>query len=673
MRNAIRWFSDLSITWKLLTSFMFIALMACIVGLVGITQIRSIANADNELYEKATVPISKLGELAWAIKQTQIDVRNILLADNQEEMQKNSDHFTETNRQIATLSQEYAKSISTPEMQQRYQRFVSEYEQLSRFMEQARKAGMDQFRADAVALLNGDAARARAAVDEAIGEMVKQDIDHASKTAATNNSRARTATFVMAIALILGALFAVGDGLYLSSLIGKPMKMLAERIEQLRLDCISALGASAEAMARGDLKASVQVSIPRVEIDTKDEIGMLADGMNEIIEQAKRTVTSFDQAVGKIRNVLEETRHLIEAARAGKLSERGHTDSLEGGYRDLVMGINEMLDAVLAPINEASVVLDRVAARDLSARMTGNYKGEFAKIETSLNTAVQNLDDALVQVAIATEQIASASGQISGGSQSLAQGASEQAGSLQEVSTSLQGMSAMTRQNSESARGAKNLTESARSITGKGVESMKRLSDAINRIKSSSDQTAKIVQTIDEIAFQTNLLALNAAVEAARAGDAGKGFAVVAEEVRNLAMRSAGAAKNTSTLIEESVKNAEDGVSINREVLENLQHIDAQVNKVSEAMVEITMASERQTEGIEQINASVAQMNQVTQQTAAGAEESASAAEELSGQSREMQSMVESFRLTENNRGAMSHQSGSLRRPTVSAGWARLN
>jgi methyl-accepting chemotaxis protein len=175
---------------------------------------------------------------------------------------------------------------------------------------------------------------------------------------------------------------------------------------------------------------------------------------------------------------------------------------------------------------------------------------------------------------------------------------------------------------------------------------MTRLSTAIDQIKVSSDATAKIVKTIDEIAFQTNLLALNAAVEAARAGDAGKGFAVVAEEVRNLAMRSAEAAKNTAEMIEEAVLNAESGVALNQEVRTNLEEITGQVQQVSAVMVEITAASEQQREGIDQITTAVEQMSQVTQETSANSEEAASAAEELSGQAQEMQSLVAAFRLT---------------------------
>jgi methyl-accepting chemotaxis protein len=174
---------------------------------------------------------------------------------------------------------------------------------------------------------------------------------------------------------------------------------------------------------------------------------------------------------------------------------------------------------------------------------------------------------------------------------------------------------------------------------------MKRLSEAIDRIKRSSDDTARIIKTIDEIAFQTNLLALNAAVEAARAGDAGRGFAVVAEEVRNLARRSAEAAKTTAGLIEQSVRSSESGVAINQEVHRNLEEISGQINRVAGVMTEIAVASQQQSQGVEEINRAVGEMNRVVQATAASAEESASAAEELASQASVTQGMIQQFQL----------------------------
>lgn len=240
-----------------------------------------------------------------------------------------------------------------------------------------------------------------------------------------------------------------------------------------------------------------------------------------------------------------------------------------------------------------------------------------------------------------SEQVTSASEQVSESGQSLAEGASEQASSLEEISSSLEEMSSMTKQNAENANQADGLAHEAQSGAEKGADAMLRMSDAIDKIKGSSDETAKIIKTIDEIAFQTNLLALNAAVEAARAGEAGKGFAVVAEEVRNLAQRSAEAAKDTSALIEGSQVNADNGVAVSKEVAEILNQIVEVSGKVTTLVGEVTSASNEQAEGINQINTGVSQLDQATQSNAANAEESASAGEELSAQAVELSDMVQ--------------------------------
>jgi len=357
-----------------------------------------------------------------------------------------------------------------------------------------------------------------------------------------------------------------------------------------------------------------------------------------------------------LKNIANELITLIEASKNGALSTRGNVSAFHGDWQKMVKGVNEILDAILEPINEASDVLEKVAARNLTARVTGDYKGDHAKIKNSLNSAVDNLDKALQQVAEATELVSSASQQISAGSQSLAQGANQQASSLEEISSSLEEMSSMTKQNADNALQAKGLAGEADSNAKTGSEAMDRMSNAINRIKESSDQTAKIVKTIDEIAMQTNLLALNAAVEAARAGEAGRGFAVVAEEVRNLAQRSAQAAKNTADMISDSVKNADDGVKIATEVSKSFELIATSAKKVNDLIAEIAAASQEQAQGIDQVNSAVAQMDKVTQQNAANSEESASAAEELSSQAEELQGMVTQFALSEVSGGQRSVQ-----------------
>jgi len=248
----------------------------------------------------------------------------------------------------------------------------------------------------------------------------------------------------------------------------------------------------------------------------------------------------------------------------------------------------------------------------------------------------KGLDRVIEGVSNGSEQVSSAASQVASSGQNLAAGATEQASTLEEISSSLEEMSSLTRQNADNARQANAMAGEAKGVTDQGISSMERMSRAITLIRTSSEETAKIVKTIDEIAFQTNLLALNAAVEAARAGEAGKGFAVVAEEVRNLAQRSAEAAKNTASLIGESQKNAENGVATVKETEDILKTIANKIQKVAQLAAEVSGANSEQSKGVDQINLAVSQLDKVTQSNAATAEESAAAGEELQAQSRDL-------------------------------------
>jgi methyl-accepting chemotaxis protein len=239
-----------------------------------------------------------------------------------------------------------------------------------------------------------------------------------------------------------------------------------------------------------------------------------------------------------------------------------------------------------------------------------------------------------------SEQVTTAVGQVSNASQALAEGASRQAASVEETSSSLEEMSAMTKQNADNSRVAAELTSQSTKHIENADSSVTKMTDAMEKIKSATDQTSKIIKTIDEIAFQTNLLALNAAVEAARAGEAGKGFAVVAEEVRNLAMRSADAAKNTSELIADTVTRVNNGVQVVSGLKEVLSEVMNSSNKIAGLVSEISSASSEQSTGVEQVNKAMTSIEEVTQQNAATAEENASASEELAGQAESMRGYV---------------------------------
>ena len=267
----------------------------------------------------------------------------------------------------------------------------------------------------------------------------------------------------------------------------------------------------------------------------------------------------------------------------------------------------------------------------LFAILLGTY------LTLSITKPIQQVVDGLSD---ASDQVAAASSQVSAASQHLAEGSSEQAASLEETSSSLEEMSSMTRQNAGHAGEARQLMQQARTVVDKVNVHMEEMARAISEITKSSEQTGKIVKSIDEIAFQTNLLALNAAVEAARAGEAGAGFAVVADEVRNLAIRAAEAAKNTSHLIEETIKAVRSGSELTHLTREAFKEIVRLAVHVAQLVDEIATASEEQAQGISQINTAVAEMDQVVQQAAANAEESASASEEMNAQAEQMRSYV---------------------------------
>jgi ABC-type transporter Mla subunit MlaD len=250
------------------------------------------------------------------------------------------------------------------------------------------------------------------------------------------------------------------------------------------------------------------------------------------------------------------------------------------------------------------------------------------------------INRAITSLSEAAEQVVSASSQVSSASQSLAEGASEQAASIEETSSSLEEMSSMTKQNADNASTADNLMKESKQMVERANGSMTELTQSMVDISKASDETSKIIKTIDEIAFQTNLLALNAAVEAARAGEAGAGFAVVANEVRNLAMRAAEAAKNTSVLIEGTVKKVKEGSELVERTGGAFSEVSKSAAKVAGLVAEIAAASSEQAQGIDQINKAVTEMDKVTQQTAANAEESASASEEMNAQAEQMKEVA---------------------------------
>jgi methyl-accepting chemotaxis protein len=377
-----------------------------------------------------------------------------------------------------------------------------------------------------------------------------------------------------------------------------------------------------------------QGQIPaRIEERWQGDFARLRDNLNTCMEA--------------LRGVVADSDSLLQAAVAGRLEVRSDAGRHHGDFRKLVEGMNSTLDAILAPVEESARVLDRLARRELSARVAGEYQGDHNRMKQAVNTTGEALQAAMQQVSSAVDQVSRASSQIASSSQVVASGASQQASSMEQTNASIDSVSELARQSAASAQQAKGLAQAAHGAAADGSVAVESLQAAMVKIRQSSEGTSQIIRDVSDIAFQTNLLALNAAVEAARAGEAGRGFAVVAEEVRSLALRAKEAATKTEALIHQSMKEAAQGQSAATQVAAKLGEIVQGVGKVSEIVSEIAGAAKEQANGVAKLTGAISDMGKVIQQNAASAEESSSAASELSAQAGDLAAMVGSFQLEE--------------------------
>ena len=429
-------------------------------------------------------------------------------------------------------------------------------------------------------------------------------------------------------AVVRGELGARGD----PAQAGHELRPVVEGINEM-MDAfvvpIRATAAYLDRIAQGDLPEGIE--------------GAQAEAFRGDFDLIRR---SLDGCVGAVKALVSDTLALAQAAVEGELATRADPARHAGDYRRIVAGVNATLDAVVGPVNEASAVLQRLAGRDLTARMEGSYRGDHARIASALDATAAALQEALGEVSAVVGQVTAAAGQIASSSQAVASGASEQASALEETSSSLETLSASTRKAAGDARSANDLAERAKADAAHGAGAVVQMTEAMRRIRTSAEGTSQIIKDMSEIAFQTNLLALNAAVEAARAGEAGRGFAVVAEEVRSLALRSKEAANRTEQLIRDSVAQAGAGEAVARQMDEGYSGIAASAAQVSDIVGQITSSAREQAAGLEEVTRAVSQVGQVTQQNAASSEQSSSAAAELAAHAERLAALVETFRLS---------------------------
>lgn len=362
---------------------------------------------------------------------------------------------------------------------------------------------------------------------------------------------------------------------------------------------------------------------------------------------------AFEKNQEKVAPILDELKNLAIATDELKRDADNYAANFSQRVQNNV-DRKKALDTIVADARQVAAISTKIQGESSQTleKTSGNGKlliSIFSILAIGLGLVMavvltrkitKPIQDAIAGIEEASEQVAAGSGQVSSASQQLAEGSSEQAAAIEETSSSLEEMSSMTRQNAENASEANRLMVDANGIAQQADQSMGGLIQSMLKISRASEETQKIVKTIDEIAFQTNLLALNAAVEAARAGEAGAGFAVVADEVRSLALRAAEAARNTAELIEGTVKTVQEGSRMVEKTNQEFTEVSRSILKSGELVAEISAASLEQAQGIEQVNRAVSEMDKVTQRNAANAEESASAAEEMNAQAMQLRTFV---------------------------------
>ncbi|MFC3567377.1 methyl-accepting chemotaxis protein [Xanthomonas dyei] len=390
----------------------------------------------------------------------------------------------------------------------------------------------------------------------------------------------------------------------------------------------------------------IKVKMETIRLVERYAIGDLSEDMPELPGEKANITAAIRQVKQSLSAMNAEIKQLAQSAANGDFSARGDAARFQYDFRVMVDSLNTLMSTADGNLQSLSGLLQSIAAGDLTARMSGEFRGVFAQMRDDANATATQLAEIVGSIKTSAISIKGAASEIAAGNQDLSQRTEQQAANLEETAASMEELTSTVKQNAEGARQANQLAIGAASVAVQGGEVVGKVVDTMAGIEASSKKIADIISVIDGIAFQTNILALNAAVEAARAGEQGRGFAVVASEVRTLAQRSSGAAKEIKDLIDDSVHRVAEGSALVHTAGKTMSEVVASVQRVTDIMGEISAASQEQSAGIEQVNQTITQMDETTQQNAALVEEATAAARALEEQAVGLTEAVAVFRLS---------------------------
>ncbi|MCU0635662.1 MAG: methyl-accepting chemotaxis protein, partial [Gemmatimonadaceae bacterium] len=655
-------FRNLKIGTRVVAGFGTVAVLLALISVVVVGAMTRINRGTRTIYADRVVPLQQLKLVA--------DAYAVSIVDNAHKVRAGSVSTVDgarTIRQARAVIDSAWKAYTSTSLTAEERRLIADAERATTVANAATERLLALLatndRAGLVHFTERELYPALDPVSEKVSALIDLQVQVAGTEFASASATYRWVTGAVIALAVLILVVSMGVGLWTARYLSQGVQALLDRLRALREQQLPAVRTGADAIARGDLAQAIRVTSAPAVVRSQDELGALDEALNGVLSELVETGAAAERSRVTLAALVAQGDGLVAAARAGRLSHRADATPFAGAYRALAEGLNDTLSAVAAPLQDASHVLQRVAARDLTARVTRNDLGDFQLLNDALNGAVAQLAGTLGEVEQATAQVSDAAAQVASGSQSLAEGSSDQAAAVQQVATTVQELDARTRENAQHADEARSAMRETIDGTRAGVTRMQSLADAMEEMRQAADATARILKTIEDVAFQTNLLALNAAVEAARAGEAGRGFAVVAEEVRALAIRSAESARQTADLTARSLASSARGVTLSGEMQQQLGAIRGQAERVGGAIDAIAQASREQQGKVGEINQAIDRITAVTQGVAANAEESSASAEELSSQAAVMLDLVRQFELG----GRAAAGSGPSRASAVTA------
>jgi len=669
----MKWFYNLSMQKKLTGSFGIITLFSVIMGIYLLNAGKDIYDNSEKMYLEATAPMVNLDAISVNFQRIRINARDIELTEIQSEIDSYITKINELKNSIDQNAKSYTESFINKEDEENFNKFSSllnsYWSDMQSYIGLIRAGKRDESKQ----LLRGPWKKVSLDITDHLIKMTKFNADAAKMFNDENIGSYKSAHTIGILLMVISALFSILIGYSTSRYFTGSVQLIMGRLQSLSGICINNLEKGSDQLANGDLNVNIVTGTKHIEVKTTDEIGVLSENINTLISKTQATVASVEKAIAAIKDTVNESATLVDAAVHGKLSVRGNTDNFKGSYRELIVGLNNTFDAVIMPIEESSSVLAKMSSGDLTVRMEGDYKGDYIILKDSINKLAHNFGETISEVISAVQATASASTQISSSAEELASGAQEQSSQTAEVASAIEEMAKTiieTASNStaaaESAKHSGNVAKDGGVVVRETVQGMNRISEVVNNaaetvkdLGKSSDQIGEIVQVIDDIADQTNLLALNAAIEAARAGEQGRGFAVVADEVRKLAERTTKATKEIATMIKQiqtettgavlsitaGTDEVQKGIELADKAGSALSEIIKGSDKVVDMVNQVAAAGEQQSTTAEQISRNIETINNVAQESAAGVQQIARAAEDLNKLTENLQNLVSGFKI----------------------------